>query len=174
MWDHIKQTMGWAIVFFIVAIPAMAPELFVGISVVGWGITYLYLLFASIGADQTNTLPWMVADPDRFTWFFLILALGVGMLNGIRGMFGMAFFYAPLIFLPGFMVAIGLGVENKYGWDGHIRDNYYDAACEMGADGLRLHKGLRDDCVHQPKPGTPYPIYITDSTGDVVSVRSTR
>ena len=174
MLNHLKQTLGWAIFFFVVLLPAMAPEIFIAVSVIGWGITYIFLLFASIGSDPTNTLPWLVADPDRYTWFLVLLAMGFGLLNGVRGMLGMLFFYGPMIFLPGFMVAIGLGVENTHGWDGHIRDNYYDAACEMGTDGLRLHTGLRDNCVHAPKAGTPYPIYVTNNNGDVVFVRPTR
>lgn len=174
MWENIKQTAGWAIVFFVALIPALAPEIFIALSVIGWGITYVYLFFAGIGADVTNTLPWIVADPDRHTWGLLLLAAVFGLINGFPGMLGMISFYGPMIFLSSFMIWVGLGVENKHGWDGHLQDNYYDAACEMGADGLRLHKGLRDNCVHQPKDGTPYPIYITNSMGDIVSVRPTR
>lgn len=171
MIEHLKQTLGWFVFLLVVLLPALAPEIFIALSVIGWGITYVYLFFAGIGSDPTNTLPWIVADPDRYTWSILIIAMMFGLINGVKGSLGMFFFYAPMIFLPGFMVAVGLGVENKYGWDGHVRDNYYDAACEMGSNGIMLRDGLRDNCVHTPKPGNPYPVFVTDSMGEVVMVK---
>lgn len=174
MLDHIKSTFGWFLFFLFALLPAFAPEVFMVLSVIGWGITYLYLFFAGVGSDPTNTLPWIVADPERHTWALLGIAMVFGLVNGVRGMMGMAFFYGPMIFLPGFMVAVGLGVENQYGWEGHLRDNYHDARCEMGLDGYALASGLRDNCVHTPKPGTIYPVFVTDRMGEVVQVRPTR
>lgn len=171
MFEHLKQTLGWFVVLAIALLPALAPEIFIVLSVIGWGITYIYLLFAGIGSDPSNTLPWIVADPHQHTWAILIIAMLFGLINGIKGSVGMMAFYGPMIFLPGFMVAVGLGVENEYGWDGHLRDNYYDAACEMGTNGIMLREGLRDNCVHTPKPGRPYPVFVTDRMGDIVSVR---
>jgi hypothetical protein len=173
MVDHLKQTLGWFLFFLFALLPALVPEVFIVLSVIGWGLTYIYLFFAGIGSDPTNTLPWLVADPGRYTWAFVVLAAVFGLINGGRGVLGMLAFYVPLIFLPGFMVAVGLGVENKYGWEGHLRDNYYDARCEMGLNGKRMQT-LRDDCVHTPKPGTPYPIFVTDRMGEITQVRPTQ
>lgn len=175
MFEHLKQTLGLFLFLLIALLPALAPELFIVLSLIGWGATYAYVSIAGVGSDLTNTLPWIVADPDRYTWPLLVIAMVFGLINGIKGSLGMAAFYGPMIFLPSFMIAVGLGVENRYGWEGHLRDNYHDAACEMGLDGRALAGGgLRDNCVHEPKSGTIYPIFVTDRMGEVTEVRTIR
>lgn len=171
MVEHLKQSLGWLFFFLIVAIPALAPEIFIAIGLVGWGITYFVLLIASIGADHTNTIPWMVVDPDRYTWLLLFLAMFVGLINGAKGVAGMFCFYAPLIFLPGFMLNIGLAVENRHGLDGHLVDNYNDPGCEIGSNGTWIPYSQRGDCIHYPKSGVPYPAFVTNRNGDIIGTR---
>lgn len=166
--------MHWRELFMIVfgmllvAIPLWAPEAFIILGLVGWSIAYLYAYASSIGNDLTNTIPWMVAENVSY-WPHLLLIGLFGLIRGPLGSAAMLAVWGPLFTLPAFLVSIGLGTVNEYGWEGYVSDNYQAESCQVDWDAPADYRNKHPVyCVRDPNPGLDLPRLVTDEWGEVV------
>ena len=147
----------------LIGIPAFVPELFIGISIIAWPIAYVVIWIMSIGADPSNTVPWVVYDTSGH-WFAMLIFFGMlGLVNGGRGVLAMLLTWGPAVMLPGYLIAMGVAAENDRGWTGYMYDNYQDSACELRPNGL-----YDGPCVHVPVPGLNLPIFATAPDNTVI------
>jgi hypothetical protein len=159
----IKGTLTRGAILALVASPLLAPFAVVLIMPVVWAVVYFVLFIVSIGHDATNTVPWVITDPDRS---LLIYAVLLGFLGWIflRGLGAITLIVAWLPFgaLYGYMVLIGLGAYNDRGWTGYLMDNYQDNDCRMAGP------NPSNMCMNVPKGGLKLPIFYTDMNDNVV------
>lgn len=171
--EHVKRFLLILGLFLVFGIPAMAPEVFIGISVILWPIVYSVIWIAGIGHDAASNLPWTVVNPEAASWSVLFIAALFGLfMTGIRGSVAMAAFWGPMALIPTFLLWTGVAASGTHGWYGYVHDNYQSTACEMGIDGYYMSAGnTADHCVNNPNPGLALPTFVTNyPSGKILEV----
>lgn len=153
MLDYLIRTFKIFVVLLIFVAPALAPEIAIAASIIGWGAVYLFLTVAALFHSTSADLPWAFIDPDT-SFVILIFVAGLfGLINGGKGVVAMLAAWTPAFLLPGYMLMTGLAVEHEGDWRGWVRTNYIDSACELTS---------QPSCVYRPIDGRELPSFVAE------------
>lgn len=153
MLESIIRTFKIFAILLIFAAPALAPEIAIALSVVGWGAVYLFLAIAAMFHSVSADLPWMITDPEFSATAMIIFAVLLGLINGPQGSLAMLFAWGPALMLGSYMGMLGLAVDHEHGWRGWVYDNYNDPGCELTSE---------PSCMYTPLGGRQLPSFVAE------------
>jgi hypothetical protein len=159
MSDSLKSMGSLALVLAIIALPLLVPGAAILLGAIGWLIYYIYLAIDAMSFDPLRHLP-EVHDRTASTVIatFVVLA-AIGAIRGIQGILAMLIVWGPLILLPLYQTALGVGVFHQEGWRGYRKEHWTTARCDTTNSQRRL------DCeLYVPRAGKQLPSF-EETTG---------
>lgn len=108
-----KAMLMFAFFVLFVMVPLLAPPAFIALGAIGWPIAYLVIWIKASGFDPVNSVPWVtvtyIDTPTALVVTFLLSL--VGLIRGVAGAAAMAIVWGPALFLPMYLLNLGVAVD---------------------------------------------------------------
>lgn len=159
MGENLRNLGALVMVLLVIAVPLLAPGVFILLGAMGWLAYYAYASISALSFDPLRHLP-VVYDTSAAAVIggFFLLAL-IGAIRGGVGVAAMLAVWGPLLLLPYYQTALGVGAVQEGGWRAYRDLRWVPAQCEPEGGRRRL------DCVlYVPRAGLRLPQF-EETTG---------